>query len=110
MKYEIKWYRLDEDRNPVACSLEEWCEWRQTPGEPWRVAQTWLDDKRVRVSTVFLGNDHRFFGDGPPILFETMIFGGPHDEYQRRYCAWEEAVGGHDYAVMLAEGKVEEDE
>lgn len=27
------------------------------------------------VSTVFLGVDHRFDGEGPPILWETMVFG-----------------------------------
>lgn len=29
----------------------------------------------VNVSTVFLAIDHAF-GDGPPVLYETMIFGG----------------------------------
>lgn len=28
----------------------------------------------VTVSTVFLGIDHNFFGDGPPLLYETMLF------------------------------------
>jgi hypothetical protein len=26
------------------------------------------------VSTVWLGIDHRYFGDGPPLIFETMVF------------------------------------
>lgn len=56
----------------------------------------------VRISTVFLGIDHRFMGHGPPILFETMIFGGPHGEYRKRYCTWEDAEAGHDIAVELA--------
>lgn len=29
------------------------------------------------VSTIFLGLDHRFGADGPPILWETMIFTAP---------------------------------
>jgi hypothetical protein len=38
----------------------------------------------VKISTVFLGLDHSYFA-GPPILFETMVFGGEYDEHQQRY-------------------------
>jgi hypothetical protein len=54
----------------------------------------------IRVSTVFLGLDHSF-GDGPPRLFETMIFGGEHDGDQWRYSTWAEAEAGHARAVAL---------
>jgi hypothetical protein len=57
------------------------------------VAQTGNDN--IWVSTVFLGINHNFFGEGPPILFETMIFGGRMDEYQHRYHTYEEALAGH---------------
>ena len=46
------------------------------------------------VSTVFLGFDHSFQG-GPPVLFETMVFGGDMDEYQWRYCPYDQAEKGH---------------
>lgn len=52
----------------------------------------------VRVSTIFLGVNQQW-GDGPPLLFETMVFGGKLDEAQARYSTWEEAETGH--AVML---------
>ncbi len=55
----------------------------------------------VRVSTVFLGLDHNYLGDGEPLLFETMIFGGIHDEEQWRYSTWNEAVTGHYKAVKV---------
>lgn len=55
----------------------------------------------IQVSTVFLGLDHAF-GYGPPLLFETMIFGGKHDEYQERYSTWDEAEAGHKRALALA--------
>ena|SRR5712664_2255984 len=58
----------------------------------------------MRVSTVFLGIDHQF-GDGSPLLFETMIFGGEHDQEQWRYSTWEEAEAGHNAAVTLATEK-----
>lgn len=48
----------------------------------------------IVVSTVFLRLDHRF-GSGPPVLFETMVFGGPLGEEQDRYCTHEEAKAGH---------------
>jgi len=58
----------------------------------------------VCVSTVFLGLDHSF-SSGPPVLFETMIFGGPHSEDQERYCTYHEALAGHARALALAKGE-----
>lgn len=51
----------------------------------------------VLVSTVFLGLDHSFSlnEDAPPILFETMVFGGSMDQYQERYATIEAAEQGH---------------
>lgn len=85
----LRTYRLI-DRKVVPCSLKEW-------------GETWYADRPVahdivgdaRVSTVFLGIDHRFFGDGPPLVFETMIFGGPANESQFRYSSYDEALDGH---------------
>ena len=57
----------------------------------------------VLISTVFLGINHAFNDDGPPILFETMIFGGALDQYQQRYCTYEEAIQGHRLAVLLVD-------
>lgn len=45
-----------------------------------RVAQDVIGE--ASVSMVFLGLDHSFDDDGPPLLFETMIFGGLHDQDQ----------------------------
>lgn len=62
-----------------------------------------LDDLgNVRVSTVFLGLNHQWNPNGPPLIFETMIFGGPHDDYMERYTTIEEARAGHAKAVELA--------
>lgn len=36
------------------------------------------------VSTVFLGLDHGFYSEADPVLWETMVFGGVHDQYQER--------------------------
>lgn len=49
----------------------------------------------MEISTVWLGIDHNFSRQGAPILFETMIFGGPLDLYQVRFRTEEEAQRGH---------------
>lgn len=49
---------------------------------------------KVKVSTVFLGLDHGF-GGSKPLLFETMVFGGPLDQEMDRYSTYDEAVAGH---------------
>lgn len=54
----------------------------------------------VEVSTVWIGLDHNMSGCGPPLIFETMVFGGPHDQWQARYATLAEAEAGH--AVVVA--------
>ena len=66
----------------------------------------WLTNKRRRVardqigtltvSTVFLGLNHKWEA-GPPILWETMVFGLPDDtdEIQLRYSSRADAIAGH---------------
>jgi hypothetical protein len=57
----------------------------------------------VRISTVLLGLDYSF-GIGPPLIFETMIFGGPWDEHTERYPNLDAAKAGHDRACAAARG------
>ena len=62
----------------------------------------------VKVSTVFLSFDHgRMFDDSvhrhEPTLFETMIFGGTHNDYQQRYTSYQAARQGHLVAVEMVE-------
>ncbi len=64
------------DRMPVPePDLLKWGRWLESADR--RVGETIVEG--VRVSTVFLGLDHGW-GEGPPILFETMIFGGEHNQ------------------------------
>lgn len=93
-------YYLDDNRKAVPCSFEEWLSRGTMDEESKRVAASGEKEK-VWVSTVFLGLDHKF-GDGPPMLFETMIFGGEHDQYQERCSTWEEAEAMHKQACELA--------
>ena len=73
-----------------------WARWFETAD---RIVEQTALGRGVRVSTIFLGLDHRFVGGGPPLLFETMIFGGERDGAQWRYATWDEAIMGHDAAV-----------
>jgi hypothetical protein len=67
-----------------------------------RIAHTTITTERgqITVSTVFLCLDHAHFG-GPPILWETMTFGGPDDQAQQRYASREAAEDGHREAVTV---------
>jgi hypothetical protein len=79
------------DKQPIPCSdLLEWGRWLETADR--RVAADEVGS--IRISTVFLGLDHNF-GGGPPLLFETMVFGGDLDQECERYSTWEEAEAGH---------------
>jgi hypothetical protein len=81
-----------------ATSREEALEFFGTRQPERQVAETQINPL-IRVSTVFLIIDHSF-GGGPPILFETMVFGLPDDsEPQWRYRSWDEAQAGHDQVV-----------
>lgn len=89
-------YYILVDQKPVEVSdVLTWGEWFENADR--HVAQTAV--RGVRISTVFLGVDHSF-GDGPPMLFETMVFGGPMDEEMARYSTWEEAEAGHKEMVQ----------
>lgn len=92
-------YILD-GKTPKKASPEEWAQWFETADR--YVAKTGSrEEGKVFVSTVFLGLNHQW-GYGPPLLFETMIFGGEHDQYQDRYSTWEEAEAGHKKACEMA--------
>lgn len=93
-------FYLDDDKNLVKCTggMLEWCK-VMTP-EMRRVSSDMVGD--VHVSTVFLGMDHNFFQrKNYPVVFETMVFGGEHDQYQERYTSYKKAVEGHARAIRL---------
>lgn len=102
---------LDENGEPKPVSLMEWAKWFED------VKHRIVDNTQVgifEVSTVFLGLDHGW-GQGPPVLWETMIFcGEPGDERPLsqsehplhlsswRYTSKHDALVGHARAVELA--------
>lgn len=65
-----------------------------------RVAETTLPDGRW-ISTVWLGLDHNFM-DGPPLIFETMVFPNKTKLLEidmKRYASLEDARLGHELTV-----------
>ena len=72
------------------------------------VKRTEIGDK-ILVSTIFTGIDYGYpFGQPgyKPLLFETMVFGGPLDHYQERYSTWIGAEYGHDKIVAKIHEKL----
>ena len=86
----MKYYTLDADHKAIPADLMTWAASFENSSRI--VAQEVIGT--AEISTVFLGLDHRF-GEGPPILFETMVFGGPLDQEQERCSTWEEAEAMH---------------
>ena len=71
------------DRKVVSVDLMEWADWVEFHNQEKIVKQETIGP--YWVSTVFLGLDHNWSRTGPPILWETLVFGkGPlKDEMDR---------------------------
>ena len=106
-------YILDEQGQPQPCEdILEWGRWFQThdrvvkqdyvEGERTTAAHTSISEGHgVGVSTVFLGLDHNYTGHGPPILWESMVFGTALDGEMRRYESKEAAIRGHEELLAM---------
>ena len=84
-----------EGKKAIPVDTLTWAKWFQN--NPRHVNDELVGD--IRISTVFLGLDHGWRSDRPPLLFETMIFGGPHNEEMQRCSTWEEAEVIHKATV-----------
>lgn len=84
-------------------TMEEWAE-KLYDFNYKMVAKSIIDvEGTIEVSTVWLGLNHQWLPDRPPLIFETMIFGGPLDRECWRYSTEEQALVGHAEVVRLAE-------
>jgi hypothetical protein len=92
-------YVLDGHTPVPASDIRDWGRWFEKADR--HVAKTEIN--HVTVSTVFLGLDHAF-GGGTPILFETLVFGGPLDGEMERYATWDQAEAGHKAIVERVNG------
>jgi len=91
-------FMLDGETVVPCRDMFTWARWFE--GANTRVDYTEITSQ-CRVSTIFLGLDHRFGRDGPPLVFETMVFGGPDDDALEvwRYSSWDDAAIGHKAVV-----------
>lgn len=99
------YYYLDADGNPVGTTDPMAVEAMYRSFDQRITAKTYIEWKhyRAEVSTVFLGIDHSFTDEGPPVLWESMIFGNvPMDDYQWRYSSRDQAETGHRALVLSA--------
>jgi hypothetical protein len=95
---------FDRDAKPV--TFEQWAALRGEGSDGYkRVAETRTGESWV--STVWVGIDMGYGDDRPPIIFETMVFGGPLDQEMDRYATEAEALIGHE--AMVGRVRVEAD-
>jgi hypothetical protein len=94
----MAWYILDENNKPVTSTINEYVDWEEVNPTKKAVKQEHIGD--VFISTGFLGLNHAWNSD-IPVLWETMIFGGEHDQYMDRYSSYEDALEGHQIALNL---------
>lgn len=102
----MKWYKLNEDHTVEVLPEGEYPKLGEFSESTKHVGNSFVGDQRI--STVFLHFDHGLnFGNPeepyPPVLFESMIFGGSNNEYQRRYHTYDEALEGHNNLVKALE-------
>lgn len=102
----MAFYYVLVDRKPVACRDAADYDQRVTNGAhglATHIARTNTDS--AWVSTVFLGVNHQRLKDEPPVLFETMVFGGESDGLTVRTMAWARARSTHLQVVAIVVGK-----
>ena len=97
MKRPMYYVLVDKKPRPVK-DVMQWSRFYSDFEKNRRIARETIGG--VDVSTVFLGIDHGIFSE-KPVLFETMVFGGAHDEYCERCSTWDEAVEMHKRAVEM---------
>lgn len=97
-----RYFTIDDYDQPVDVGdIDKLVEWFDADPSRRHLGDTRVGD--ARVSTVFLGINTNHPFPGPPVLWETMVFGGPLDQYQRRYSTVADARAGHATAVKWAQ-------
>lgn len=82
-------YYIENDGKTVSVDVQTWA--REFDRANRQVARDTISGSEI--STVFLGIDHSY--GVPPLLYETLVFGGSLDQEMKRYTTREEAVAGH---------------
>ena len=101
-------YILNDKGEPVPeRNVLTWGRWLKENRSARRVGEDDVGD--LLISTLFLGLDHNYDTEGPPILWETMVFDNGGDYIFQKRCAGsrERAEAQHLRIVQLVkEGKL----
>ncbi|MCP4607716.1 MAG: hypothetical protein GY845_03225 [Planctomycetes bacterium] len=98
---KMAYYYILEGHDVIPChDMALWTQWLSSADRKVKRENVGESD----VSTVFLGVNHAW-DDGPPLVFETLVFDGPLDGEMERYSTWAEAVKGHDEMVERIRAK-----
>ncbi len=100
--------KFDRQGRPI--SLMEWC--KLFEDREYAIVGCLEEDRdgeHLLISTVWLGLNHNW-GPGKPLIFETMIFGGPYNEWQMRWSTEEDALKGHEAVVWAYRENLSPDE
>lgn len=86
-------YWILDGKKARCVSQPEYSDWAMV-NQVVRVAITHIDTNEY-VSTVFLGINKNAWTGRPPAIFETMVFGGSHDDERHWTSTWNEAETMH---------------
>jgi hypothetical protein len=108
MRYAV----LSEDGEVMECDVASWAQFLEKGRAQRILVQEHLPNGYL-ISTIFLGLNHQYFRDAPPLWFETMIFSPPTGQkslitgkedrlgpevFCERYSTLSEALAGHQRA------------
>lgn len=100
-------YIEDKEGKPVAVEdMLTWSKWMEENEERKRVGLAELGEGGT-ISTVFLGLDHGWGEGHAPMLYETLVFGGPRDGWMVRYGTREMASRGHEGMIREVQRDME---
>ncbi len=100
--HQHEWYILD-GKTALPVSFDDWLKWMSDNRGNMHIRDDRFGD--ARVSTIFLGLNHNHGFSREPQLFETMIFGGEHDQWTERCARYDQAVAMHEKACALVRGQ-----
>ena len=94
----IKFYALSGTEVMTFDDIKAYSAWKAERADPFGDVVKQETIGNVWVSTVLLMIDHQYC-DGPPLIFETMVFDAESHEpldTMARYATYDEALAGHE--------------
>lgn len=107
-EWQVRYYMPNGTGGYRAVEWDVWAPWFETSGlvpfpDGGRLVGLDALPDGVELSTQFLGIDQQH-GSGPPLVFETLVIGGPHAGKRRAYSTLQEAQQGHAESLAKLKG------